>query len=95
MTFRDPQLEQHYRRVVSLNGSSDVAAVCALLDAWHRFHLLEGDDSPQTREALELLLSSELRPALRSWYSRQGDDMNPAALEFRQRLGGMAGEKLG
>ena len=30
--------------------------ICALLDAWHWFHLTEGDDSPGAKEAIEHLL---------------------------------------
>ena len=97
MTICDPQLEMHFEKVASHNPSfpSELLPVFALLDAWHWFHVIEGDDSPRTREALDLLLSSELRPALRNWYSRFGDDINPAAREFRQRLGELAGEEFG
>ena len=96
MTFRDPQLQKHYEKAVSLvqGCPPDQLPVCALLDAWHWFHLIEGDDSPRAGEAVELLLSSELRPALRSWYRRCGEDMNPAALDFRNRLGDLAGERF-
>ena len=96
MTFRDLQLERHFEKVVSHNSSfpSELLPVLGLLDAWQRFHLLEGDDSPRTREALDLLLSSELRPALRIWYSRFGNDMNPAAREFRHGLGSWRGRNL-
>ena len=69
--------------------------VFALLDAWHWFHLTEGDTSPGATEAIEHLLSAELRPALRQWYHRCGGNMNPAAVEFRERLSGLAGERFG
>jgi len=97
VTFRDPQLQKHYERAVSVVQGCPPAQlpICALLDAWHWFHLIEGDESPRTREAIEQLLSPELRPALRSWYQRYGEDMNPAAIEFRERLGELAGERLG
>ncbi len=65
------------------------------MDAYDWYAQVDGADSTQAHEALELLLSEELRPALRGWYQRWGNDMNPAALEFRQRLSGLAGEKLG
>jgi hypothetical protein len=97
VTFRDPQLQKHCERAVSLvqGCPPDQIPVCALLDAWHWFHLTEGDASPRAGEAIEHLLSSELRPALRSWYHRFGADMNPAATEFRDRLGQLAGERFG
>jgi len=97
MTFRDPQLQKHFERVISLVQGCPPAEIpiCALMDAWQWFHLTEGDESPRTKEVLEHILSSELRAGLRSWYHRAGDDMNPAAIEFRNRLGQMAGERFG
>jgi len=97
MTFRDAQLRQHYERTVSIvqGCPTEERPVCALLDAWHWFHLTEGDASPRATEAIECLLSAELRPALRGWYHRHGADMNPAATEFRDRLSETAGERFG
>lgn len=65
------------------------------MDAWSRFRLTEGDNSPPASEAIEHLLSPELRPAVRKWYQRFGADMNPAAIEFRDRLSELAGERFG
>ncbi len=97
MTFRDSQLQSHYERVVSLvqDCPTEERPVCALLDAWYLFHLIEGDASIRACEAIEHLLSSELRPALRSWYHRHEADMNLAATEFRDHLSQMAGEQFG
>lgn len=97
VTFRDPQLQQHYERAVSVVKGClpDQLPICALLDAWHWFHLIEGDESPRAKEAIEHLLSPELRSGLRGWYHRWGAGMNPAATEFRDRLGEMAGERFG
>ena len=97
MTFRDPQLQRHFERASSLAQGCprDEVPVCVLLDAWHWFHLTEGDGSPRAGEAIEHLLSAELRPALRSWYQRHGAGMNPVAVEFRDRLGALAGERFG
>ena len=94
MTFLDPQLQRHFERVCTLVQcySPDQVPVCALLDAWFWFHLTEGDGSPRADEAIELLLSSELRPALRSWYQHHGAYINPAAIEFRDHLSRLAGE---
>jgi hypothetical protein len=68
MIFRDPQLQKHVERVVSIvqGCPADQLPICALLDAWQWFHLTEGDESPRASEAVEHLLSPELRPALRS-----------------------------
>jgi hypothetical protein len=97
MTIADPQLRAHVERVVALMTSLPVDArpVCGLLDAYDWYGRVEGEGSPQAREALQLLLSEELRPALRAWYQRCGSNMNPAALEFRQQLSRLAGERFG
>jgi len=97
MTFRDTQLQKHFERVVSIMQGCppDQLPICALLDAWHWFHLIEGDDSPRATEAIEHLLSPELRQGLRSWYRGHAENMNPAAVEFRDRLGMIAGETFG
>ncbi len=96
MTINDPELKVHVQRVVGLMTSlpEDVRPVCGLLDGYDWFRRAAGEDSAQAREAIALLLSAELRPALRQWYQRCGSNMNPAALEFRQRLSDLAGERL-
>lgn len=97
MTINDPQLKSHVERAVGLMTSlpEDLRPICGLLDGCHYFGLVGGAESPQAREALELLLSTGLRPALRQWYQRCGSDMNPAAVEFRERLSDLAGERFG
>lgn len=69
--------------------------ICALLDAYQWFRLIDGDGSSRASEAIELLLSRELRPALRNWYRRPGNTMNPYSIEFRNQLSIMAGETFG
>jgi hypothetical protein len=97
MTFRDPKLQQHCERAVTVvkGCPPEQLPVLGLLDAWHWFHLVEGQDSPRVAEALELLLSPELRPALRQWYRDAGENMNENALQFRDRLSELAGERFG
>lgn len=94
MTFRDPQLQKRFERVISTvqDCPPDQLPICALLDACQWFRLTDGHESPRASEAIELLLSPELRPALRNWYRRFGDEMNPYAIEFRDQLGELAGE---
>lgn len=65
------------------------------MDAWQYFAVTESEDSPRVREAMDHLLSAELREALREWYRRSGDDLNPNALAFRERLNALAGESFG
>jgi hypothetical protein len=74
---------------------ADQLPVLGLMDAWHWFRLTEGENSPRAAEAIQHLLSPELRPALRQWYKRWGDGMNENALSFRTRLSELAGEKFG
>jgi hypothetical protein len=97
MTFRDAQLQKRYERVISsVQGyPPDQLPIWALFDAWNWFRLIEGAESPRAGEALELLLSPELRPALREWYRRTGEQMNPFAIEFRDQLSEIAGERFG
>jgi hypothetical protein len=97
MTLRDAQLQKRFERVISsVQGyPPDQVPVWALLDAWHWFRLIEGEESPRANEAIEILLSAELRPALRDWYRRLGNQMNPFAMEFRDQLSAIAGENLG
>ena len=96
MKFTDPQLQEHVERAsaVVTGLPADQLPVCGLLDACQWFALTEVEGSPRIREAFAHLLSPELRPALRRWYQRCGDDMNPAAIGFRERLATMAGEKF-
>jgi uncharacterized Fe-S cluster-containing protein len=97
MTINDPQLKTHVERVVALATGlpEDTRPVCGLLDAYDFYRRAAGADSPQAREALQLLLSEELRPGLWHRYRRCGNDMSPAAVEFRERLSSLAGERFG
>jgi hypothetical protein len=97
MTFRDPQLKQHCERAAAVvkGCPAEQLPVLGLLDAWYWFRLSEGEESPRVAEAVEHLLSPELRPALRQWYLRWGADMNGNANRFRDRLSELAGEKFG
>jgi hypothetical protein len=97
MIFRDPKLRQHCERAAAVvtGCPPEQLPVLGLLDAWYWFRSVEGEDSPRVGEAMEHLLSAELRPALRQWYQGFGDAMNPNALAFRDRLSELAGEKFG
>jgi hypothetical protein len=97
MTFRDQILQRHVERASACitEVPNDQLAICGLLDAEHWFRVSEGEDSPRAAEAVEHLLSVELRPALRRWYQRYGDDMNTNAIGFRDKLSNLAGERFG
>jgi hypothetical protein len=97
MIISDPQLRTHVERVVALlTGLPDnTRPICGLMDAYQFYSRTVGEDTRQAREALQLLLSEELRPALREWYRMCGNEINPAALEFRERLSALANERFG
>lgn len=97
MTIRDAQLQQHCERAASVvkGCPAEQLPVLALLDAWYWFQLIEGKESCRVAEAIEHLLSPELRPALRQWYQRWGTEMNDNANQFRDRLSELAGERFG
>jgi len=59
------------------------------------FRITEGERSSKVQEAVEILLSPEMRTGLRNWYQENGDDLNPAAMNFREKLSSLAGEKFG
>ena len=101
MTIHDARLREHYDKTIGFAESIPLSCpveerpVMALLDAYYRFAFTDGEESPVARECLQHLLSPELRPALRGWYRRFGDKMNSSAVEFRDRLSGLAGERFG
>jgi len=97
VNIRDPKLQEHCTRAAAAVSSypPDQLPVLGLLDAWYWFRVTEGEDSPRAAEAVEHLLSAELRPALRRWYQLHGADMNDNAIEFRDRLSKLAGELFG
>jgi hypothetical protein len=77
------------------NLSGEERPVFALMDAYGWFRLIDGEHSAKIEEIVELLLSPELRPALRSWYKRCGNRMNPTAMDFREHLSKLSGENFG
>jgi hypothetical protein len=97
MQFQDAKLQEIYEKNRDCMQSLDESQreVCGVLSAYDWCRRVDGEESPRVQEALEALLSAELRPALREWYRRCRDDMNPAALEFRERFSKLAGERFG
>jgi hypothetical protein len=98
LKFKDEQLQKHFERTMALpvgNLPDEQRPIFALMEAYGWFRLTEGQQSPKVLEVIDLLLLSELRPGLRRWYQRFGDEMNPAVLEIREHLIKLAGEKFG
>jgi hypothetical protein len=96
MNFTDRQLQNCYERNLAAPCAlpDEVRPVHALIMAHDLFVLLEGPHSVRVHEAIEHLLLPKLRPALRHWYRCFGTDANADAIEFRNHLSQLAGEKL-
>ncbi len=96
MTFQDMQLQKCYDVHLAEGGSSleDLGPVYALIATYDWFVTLEGNHSARVHEIIECLLSPEMRLALRRWYGRSDVEMDSAAIEFRNQLSRLAGERL-
>jgi glucose-6-phosphate dehydrogenase assembly protein OpcA len=96
MNFTDRQLQKCYEgNLAGVHGFPDeLRPIYALITAHDLFRLVEGPHSARAHEAIQQLLLPNLRPVLRWWYQRSDADTNPEAIEFREHLSGLAGEKL-
>ena len=96
MKFNDTQLQACFERNFAEAGgvSGEMRQVGALMATHDWFRMLEGSHSLRVHETIDLLLSSGLRPGLRDWYRRSGAETNPTAIEFRDHLSQLAGERL-
>jgi hypothetical protein len=94
--FANPQLQEHFECVLPFTTylPEDLRPIGALMDAYGRFRVIGGDQSPTASEALRVLTAPEFRPALRRWYRYHTAPMNPTATEFRQMLSQRIGETL-
>ncbi|HEY6184268.1 MAG TPA: hypothetical protein VIW67_18625 [Terriglobales bacterium] len=72
----------------------EMRPVFALLDAYDWLRLIDGETALRTNKTFRLLISSELRPALRSWYRRSTGKMNPGAIALHAKLEQAIGERL-
>ena len=97
MQFQDPELQRVFQSNFERMHEEDVhqRELRGVLAAYDWFRLIEGEQSPRVAVVIQTLLSPELRPALRRWYQRFGDGMNPAAIAFREHLSQLAGERFG
>ena len=96
MNFKDSQLQRCYDSNLLESGDSvsDCSSVRALIVTHDLFLMLEGAHSSRVHEVLAALLLPELRPELRRWYQRHGAQTDAAAVELREQLSQLAGEKL-
>jgi hypothetical protein len=96
--FNDTELERIYQlnfRAAQDSEDEDQRQICSLFAALDWFRRSEGEQSVRLREVGQILLSPEMRPALRRWYKRCGDGMNPVAMALREQLSALAGERFG
>jgi len=96
MYFTDSQLQECYEGnfAEAADLSGELRRVHALIAVHDWFQMLEGPHSLRVHETIEHLLVPELRSVLHRWYQRAGADLNPAAIEFRDHLSQLAGERL-
>lgn len=96
MTFQDMLLQKCYDAHLGKVGNSlgDLGPVYALIAAHNWFAMLEGNHSARVHETIDCLVSAQMRPALRRWYGRSGLEMDPIAIEFRNHLSRLTGERL-
>ena len=96
MNFTDPQLQKCYENrfadLPELRG--DERQISALIAAYDLFEMLEGPHSSRVHELRDHLLRPELRPGLRRWYQRADANWDRAAVELRDQLSRLAGEKF-
>ena len=94
--FRDRQLQRHYDQNLgeASDASEDLRQVRALIATHDVFQMFEGPHSARVHEAIEHLLSAEMRPGLRRWYQRPRAETDSATLEFRDQLSRLTGERL-
>jgi len=96
VNFKDTQLQQCYDHnlVEAGDAPEDQRQIHALIATHDFYQMLEGAHSVRVHETIEHLLSEGLRPELRRWYQRSGAGTDSAAIEFRDQLSRLAGERL-
>lgn len=98
MTFTDTQLQACFDlKLIDQTGDvpDELREVGALMATHDWFRMLEGSHSARVHETIERLLSPEMRPGLHRWYRQPATQAGAAAIEFRERLSQVAGERLG
>ena len=68
--------------------------ITALMDAYISHYLQDGPDAEPTKEALRLVTSAEMRPALKEYYRRLGPKRGEEMQKIYCRLSAAAGEEL-
>lgn len=96
VTFTDTQLQACFERnLADTDATDELRQVRALMATYDWFRILEGPHTQRVHDAIELLLSRELRSSLRRWYGRPSACLEGAeAVAIRDHLSQLAGEKL-
>lgn len=86
-------------RILAHSAGSHEAAIRSLPDRFSQYCEVVASGAFDADTARERHFGGESREPdetwTEGWYDHLGDNMNPAAREFRQRLGELAGEKFG
>ena len=96
MNFDDTQLQACFEHnfAEAEGASAEVREVCALIVTHDWFRMIEGSHSVRVHETIDHLLSPRLRSSLRDWYRRSSAKMNSTAIQLRDHLSQLAGERL-
>ena len=68
--------------------------ITALMDAYISHYVQDGPDAEPTQEALRLVSSVEMRPALKEYYQRLGPNRGAEMEQVYRRLSAAVGEAL-
>ena len=96
INFTDPQLQKCFESKLTEAGgvSGELRQVSALMALHNSFHMLEGPHSSRVHETISQLLLPQLRPQLRRWYQRPDAEKNSEAIDLRDHLNQLAGERF-
>src|ERR1051325_9503839 len=97
MNFTDTQLQACFdlNFAEAPRNSGELRQVGALIATHDWFRMIEGPHSSRVHETIDHLLSAALRAELRRWYRRPGGNGGTAAIELRDHLSRLAGERFG
>ena len=68
--------------------------ITALMDAYISHYVQDGAEAEPTKEALRLVISPEMRPALKEYYRRLGPNCGEEMQRVHRWLSAAAGEEL-
>lgn len=95
VNFADTQLQACFERnLAEVDAADELRQVRALMMTHDWFRMLEGPHSQRVHDAIDILLSRELRSGLQQWYRRPGTSLDAEAIAVRDHLSQLAREKF-